>query len=326
MREARTALIIGAGGLGCPIALGLAEAGIERLVLLDDDVVEASNLHRQVLYTSADVGRLKVEAAVERLADRAPGIEVVALKARLTAENALALIREHAASVVIDATDDPTAGFAINDAALRLGVPAVLGGVIRFEGIVMGVRPGAACFRCLFETPPKRDAVPTCASAGVLGAMAGVVGHLQVQRALTLLGHAPDDATGFVTTLDGLAGRIRDVPVPHDPYCTCAHQPGDAIQGSAPMNVSVRLPTSLRRYAGGQHTVRVTSCNVREAIDELDSSHPGIKAKLVDGAGNLRRFINVYADREDIRFLDNLDTTLSDGTELQIVPATAGGR
>ena len=324
-------LVAGAGGLGCPVLLGLAEAGVGTIRLVDDDRVELSNLQRQVLYGATDVGRLKVEVARERLQERFPDLRLELEVVRLDGSNATRLLQDM--DIVIDATDDPEARFILNDQALAMGIPAVLGGVIRFEGLVMGVHPaGGACFRCLFEGPPEAGEVQTCAGAGVLGAMAGVVGHLQVERALDLLGEDPARVTGLITTVDGLRGTTRDVTVPSRPACAgCSPQPlSDSPLTNTPfqefsMSVAIKIPTSLRRFVDGHDEIAVAGHNVREALDGLEAAHPGIKAKICDAQGNLRRFINVYADQEDIRFLDNLETPLGDGAELQIVPAIAGG-
>jgi molybdopterin-synthase adenylyltransferase len=324
------ALVVGAGGLGCPALLGLAEAGVGTIRLVDDDRVDLSNLQRQVLYGASDVGSLKVEAARARLEARFPALRLEIEEVRINLENAPRLLE--GVDVVLDATDDPEARFVINDQALAQGIPAVLGGVIRFEGLVMGVHPaGGACFRCLFEGPPEAGEVLTCAAAGVLGAMSGVVGHLQVERALALLDGDLERATGQITTVDGLRGTTRHVTVPSRPTCTgCSPGPTSSFLTSHSfqefkMSIAIKIPTSLRRFVGGQDQVDVAGVNVREALDGLEAAHPGIKAKICDAEGNLRRFINVYADQEDIRFLDNLETALGDGAELQIVPAIAGG-
>lgn len=219
----KTALVVGVGGLGCPVALALAEAGVGHLVLVDDDRVEPSNLQRQVLFSTADLGRPKVEAARDRLRALFPDLRISTRSARLTALNLDGLLA--GVDIAVDGTDDPAFGFVLNDRALGLGVPAVLGGVIRFEGLVLAVAPGhRGCWRCLFEDVPAADEVATCGSAGVLGAMAGVVGHLQAQVALALLA-APASQTGAVTTVDGLRGRVRRIAVPPNDRCiACAIQ------------------------------------------------------------------------------------------------------
>lgn len=202
-----TVAIIGMGGLGCPAAVALAEAGVS-LRLVDDDRVELSNLQRQVLYTTADLGRPKLEVAAERLAGH--GVDLALRAARLTRDNAAELLT--GADLVLDATDDPAARFIVNDWGLDQRVPVVIGGVHRFQGMVLAHAGHGPCFRCLFEE--DGPAVETCAVGGVLGAMAGLVGHLQAERALMLLRGERAAATGYVTTLDALAARVRHVPLP----------------------------------------------------------------------------------------------------------------
>lgn len=203
------AVIVGVGGLGCPVAVSLADAGVD-LRLVDDDVVELSNLQRQVLFRTADLGLAKVLVAARRLRARYPDRTIEARRARLSRDEADRLLA--GADVVIDATDDPGARFIVNDWALAERVPAVIGGVHRFQGLVLAHAGRGPCFRCLFEE--EGPAIETCAQGGVLGAMAGLVGHLQAERALQLLAGETLAATGYVTTLDGLAGRVRHVPLP----------------------------------------------------------------------------------------------------------------
>ncbi len=199
--------IIGMGGLGCPIAVALAEAGVD-LRLVDDDLVELSNLQRQVLFGTPDLGRSKLAVAAERLAHF--GVAIETRTGRLTAANADALLE--GSDLVIDATDDPAARFVVNDWALDHHIPAVIGGVHRFQGMVLAHAGRGPCLRCLFEEDGPE--VETCAAGGVLGAMAGLVGHLQAERALRLLAGEAVAVTGYVTTIDALSGRTRDVPLP----------------------------------------------------------------------------------------------------------------
>ena len=201
--------IVGMGGLGCPVAVALADAGID-LRLIDDDRVELSNLQRQVLFGTADLGRTKLAVAAERLGERYPGVAIETRAARLTAANAEDLLA--GADLVIDATDDPSARFVVNDWGLAHRTPVVIGGVHRFQGMVLAHAGRGPCFRCLFEE--QGPAVETCAEGGVIGAMAGLVGFLQAERALQLLAGQDLAATGYVTTLDGLTARTRHVPLP----------------------------------------------------------------------------------------------------------------
>ena len=213
-----TALMIGVGGLGCPASLGLAAGGIEELILLDPDRVERSNLARQVLYTERDVGQLKVEVAKRSLQARFPTLEVHAHAVSLSEANVDRWLQR--ADVVLDGTDDPAVKFLINDRAQALGIPAVLGGVARFHGLVLAVcGEHGPCYRCLFEDPPSRAESQSCSEAGVLGPLAGMVGHLQAKRALGLVAGEGTAHTGFVTTIDGLKGRIRDIPLPQATSC-----------------------------------------------------------------------------------------------------------
>lgn len=304
--------MIGMGGLGNPVAVALAEAGVA-LRLVDDDRVELSNLPRQVLFTTADLGRDKLDAATDALAQRF-GVEVEHVAGRLSAANRDALIGD--VDLAIDATDDPAARFLVNDWGLVHRRPVVIGGVHRFQGMVFAHDGRGPCFRCLFEEDGPE--VETCAAGGVLGPMAGLVGHLMAERALALLRGDPG-AAGSITTLDGLARRAREVPLPDG----CDHAP--ASPSRKPMAVHIKIPASLRKFVANQESVEVDCEDVRGALDALEAAHPGVKSKLCDDTGNVRRFINIYANSEDIRFLDNLDTRLLDGAELQIVPAIAGG-
>jgi molybdopterin/thiamine biosynthesis adenylyltransferase len=188
-------LVVGAGGLGSPVALYLAAAGVGTLGLVDDDAVDVTNLHRQVLYGTRDVGRPKLDAATARLRDLNPHVAVEASPVRLTTANALALVAGH--DLVVDGTDNFAARYAVNDACVAAGVPNVYGSVHRFEGQVSvfaapgGLRGGppdrGPCYRCLYPAPPPDGSVPSCAEGGVFGVLPGLVGMLQATEALKLL-------------------------------------------------------------------------------------------------------------------------------------------
>jgi molybdopterin-synthase adenylyltransferase len=213
-------LIVGAGGLGSPAALYLAAAGVGRITLVDPDAVALSNLHRQILYGDEDVGAPKVAAAASGLRARSPHLSVEGRAERLDVTNAEARFAGH--DVVLDGTDDFETRFLCNDTAVRMGVPLVHGAVLRWSGQVTVVGPGdGGCFRCLFEAPPPPGEVPPCSEAGVVGAVAGVVGSVMAVEALkVLLGIGPDDLlAGRLWTFDGRRGTSRTVPLPKNPGC-----------------------------------------------------------------------------------------------------------
>lgn len=198
--------IIGLGGLGCPASLALAHAGVTRFTLVDPDVVELSNLHRQPWHRDADLGRAKVESAKEKLVASFPHLQVEARREAVSDANVDALCRSHA--LIIDGTDSVNVKFLLSDAAVRARVPLIYAGVLRFEGLCMRIEPQGPCLRCLFETPPTE--VLTCAQAGVLGSMAGLMGGLQAHLALTA-NEAPGVARLHV--IDGHAFTARVVKV-----------------------------------------------------------------------------------------------------------------
>ena len=207
-------VVIGMGGLGCPAAVALAEAGVRRMTLVDGDVVETSNLHRQPLYGVEDVGRPKVDVAAQRLARAYPGMEIETWQHRLSADEAAPLLARHALG--IDGTDSVAAKFFLSDAVARSGVPLVSGAVVQWEGRAMRIEPGGACLRCLYGEPPAEDEVPTCARAGVLGSLAGAVGALQAALAL---GARPAAGTSALHVLDGRTLRFRTLTVRRAPGC-----------------------------------------------------------------------------------------------------------
>jgi molybdopterin/thiamine biosynthesis adenylyltransferase/TusA-related sulfurtransferase len=210
--------IVGAGGLGGPAALGLAAQGFP-IRLIDDDRVELSNLQRQVLFTMRDLGLPKIEVLRRALLARHPAADVEVRAARLSSDvDADALL--DGCALAVDATDDPGARFRVNDWALRHRRWAVIGGLARFTGLVVPVGPGfGPCFRCLFEADDP-TAAPTCGQLGVVGALAGLVGHLQAALAVELLSGTGLRHLGHGVTVDALAGRVRRFPLPEATSCS----------------------------------------------------------------------------------------------------------
>jgi adenylyltransferase/sulfurtransferase len=213
-----TVAIVGVGALGCAAAEALAAAGVGRLVLFDADVVELSNLHRQLLHRTADLARAKVDSAATALGARHPATAVEPRRERVTAANADAALR--GVDCIVDATDGFEAKFLLNDAAIRLGTPLVHAGVVRFLGQLMTVIPGeSACYRCLFDAPPAPGDVPSCQEAGVLGSLAGTIGLLQAAEVIRYLTGGGALLTDRLLTYDALAGRWRHVRLRRNPTC-----------------------------------------------------------------------------------------------------------
>ncbi|KPN05618.1 molybdopterin-synthase adenylyltransferase MoeB [Xanthomonas arboricola] len=224
-------LLVGAGGLGSPAAFYLAAAGVGHLRIADDDVVDRSNLQRQILHVEDSVGVAKVSSAAQRIAALNPRVQVEALQARVTAGNVEALLKD--VDVVVDGADNFPARYLLNDACVKLGKPLVYGAVQQFEGQLSVFDAGrkrghAPCYRCLFPEPPPPEFAPSCAEAGVLGVLPGVIGLLQATEAIKLLLGIGETLTGRLLSFDALAMRFREIRLPPDPHCpVCA--PGVAL-------------------------------------------------------------------------------------------------
>jgi molybdopterin/thiamine biosynthesis adenylyltransferase len=220
-------LLIGAGGLGCGAALGLAAGGADALVVVDDDVVEESNLHRQVLHTATSVGRAKARSLVESLARRFPHTRVTAVEERFVAGNAAALVS--GCAVVIDGSDNLATKFLANDAAVLAGKPLVHAAAVETWGQLLTVPPGGRpCYRCLFEELPAADtgAGDSCAEAGVLGPVPGVLGALQASEALRLLRAQPPAFAGRLIRYDARLMSLRSVHYARNRDCRiCGDHP-----------------------------------------------------------------------------------------------------
>jgi molybdopterin/thiamine biosynthesis adenylyltransferase len=206
-------LIVGAGGLGSPAALYLAAAGVGIIGIVDADEVDLSNLQRQVVHFTADVGKPKVQSAREKMEAINPDVKVNAYQTLAVADNILGLIEDY--DFIIDGSDNFPAKFLINDACVIARKPFSHAGIIRFQGQLMTYVPGEGpCYRCVFETPPPPDVVPTCRQAGVIGAMGGVIGSLQAMEAIKYLAGVGKLLTGFLLTYDALTMEFRKIKLP----------------------------------------------------------------------------------------------------------------
>jgi sulfur-carrier protein adenylyltransferase/sulfurtransferase len=224
LRAARV-LCVGAGGLGSPIIAYLAAAGVGRLGIIDDDVVDETNLQRQILFANADVGRPKAEVAAERALAMNPYIAVDPIHARLDHTNARELVRLY--DVIVDGTDNFSSRYVINDACVLEGKPDVFGSIFRFDGqVAIFHSPQGPCYRCLFPQRPPAGSVPSCAEGGVLGVLGGIVGTLQANEALKLILGIGTPLLGLLALVDALDTRVRHVRVERDPNCAvCGDHP-----------------------------------------------------------------------------------------------------
>jgi molybdopterin/thiamine biosynthesis adenylyltransferase/rhodanese-related sulfurtransferase len=219
-------LLIGAGGLGSPASLYLAAAGVGRIGIVDADVVDESNLQRQIIHSTERLGEAKVESAKQTLEALNPDVEVVAYKERLTAENIERILAD-GWDVIVDGADNFPTRYLVNDASVWHGVPVVHGSIYRFEGQVTVFQPGSGpCYRCLFPAPPPPELAPSCAEGGVLGVLPGVIGSLQANEALKLALGIGEPLIGRLLLFDALAGEFSEMKLRRDPDCpVCGEQP-----------------------------------------------------------------------------------------------------
>jgi adenylyltransferase/sulfurtransferase len=265
--KAGRVLCVGAGGLGSPAALYLAAAGVGTIGLVDFDTVDVTNLQRQVLYTTTDIGRPKLNAASERLRAVNPHLNVETHAVRLDASNALPLISAY--DVILDGTDNFAARYLVNDACVIAGRPNAYGSIFRFEGQAsVFAAPGGPCYRCLHPEPPPPGLVPNCAEAGVLGVLPGIIGVIQATEAIKLLLGIGEPLIGRFVIYDALRMRFRELKLPKDPEC--------AVCGEHP---TIR---ELKEYGGYCDAVRreeSMDITVKELKDRMDR---GDAPRLID--------------------------------------------
>ena len=298
--RASRVLLIGAGGLGAPAALYLAAAGVGTIGVIDDDDVDVSNLQRQVIHTAAAVGRPKVDSAAEAIRALNPDVEVVTHRTRLTAENALGLLRGW--DVVVDGTDNFPTRYLVNDAAVLLGLPLVHGAVLGFNGQV-GVFDAqrGPCYRCLHPTPPPAGSVLSCAEAGVLGVLPGIIGTMQAAEALKLVIGGAEPLLGRLAMLDAWGGRLQEIAVAKSPGCpVCGENPTiTALVTEADACALPRTPDAdaqsqahgsggdSRRQSGCSETGSAASCRIQGSGEVLGS---GAETDIISAA-ELRRLL-----------------------------------
>ena len=301
--KAARVLCVGAGGLGSPLALYLAAAGVGTLGVVDFDVVDASNLHRQVLHGSGDVGTPKLESAARRIAEINPHVRFVPFETRLSSENALEILRDF--DVVADGTDNFPTRYLVNDACVMLGKWNVYASIFRFEGqaSVFGAKDGP-CYRCLYPEPPPAGLVPSCAEGGVLGVLPGLLGVIQATEVLKLVLGVGTPLVGRLLLVDALAMSFREVKLRRNPECAvCGSNPtvtklidyegfcgvgrtGEE-SGRLPEVPSISVEELKRRIDAGDAFVLV---DVREPHETRICAFPGsVRIPLGALAGNLDR-------------------------------------
>jgi molybdopterin/thiamine biosynthesis adenylyltransferase/rhodanese-related sulfurtransferase len=268
--KAARVLCIGAGGLGSPAALYLAAAGIGTLGLVDADQVDASNLQRQILYGTDDVGKPKLEQACSRLRELNPAVEIILHDTRLTSANAAEIIAPY--DLVIDGSDNFPTRYLSNDVCVFARKPNIYGSVFRFEGQASVFAPhlGGPCYRCLFPEPPPPGAAPSCAEAGVLGVLPGIIGLIQATEALKLILGAGETLAGRLLHFDALKMKFREFNLRRDPACP--------VCGEAP---SIFAPIDYEQFCAGPSAddwfaapEGVPTISVRELKSRMDNKEP----------------------------------------------------
>ncbi|MEX2273738.1 MAG: molybdopterin-synthase adenylyltransferase MoeB [Vicinamibacterales bacterium] len=281
--KAGSALVVGAGGLGSPTLLYLAAAGVGRIGIVEFDTVDESNLQRQVLYGTSDIGRPKIDAARARLADVNPFVQLELHATRLDAKNVIDLVSRY--DVVIDGTDNFAARYLVNDACVITRRPNVYGSVFRFEGqLSVFAVDGGPCYRCLHPEPPAPGVIPGCSEAGVLGVLPGLVGTLQASEAIKLIAGLGDPLIGRLLLIDALGPRFREIRLPKDPACpVCGDNPSitspveyTLLCGDLPVEAASEISTDdLRRRLAAREPLLIL--DVREphehALDAIEGSH-----------------------------------------------------
>ena len=267
-------LIVGAGGLGSPAALYLAAAGIGRLGLVDHDVVDLSNLQRQILHDTRSVGRPKLASAVERIRAVNPEVEVVPHEARLDSGNAMEILEGW--DVVVDGSDNFPTRYLVNDACVLLDIPLAYGAVFRFDGqaSVFGAA-GGPCYRCLFREPPPPGLVPSCAEAGVLGVLPGIVGTIQATEAIKLVLGMGETLAGRLLLIDALRMEFREISIRRDPECpVCGDRPTirepidyEAFCGESRNGPESELPVEVRQMGVEELKHRVEASARFQLVD-----------------------------------------------------------
>ena len=348
-------LLIGAGGLGSPAAFYLAAAGVGTIGIIDFDVVDLSNLQRQILHTNDRIGEKKVDSARKTLNALNPDVKVVAHEEMLVADNVERIIAGYDA--ILDGTDTFETRYILNDAAVAAGIPVVHASVFRFEGQLTTFIPyEGPCYRCLYPTPPPPELAPGCSVAGVLGVVPGIMGLLQANEVLKVLLGIGETLAGRLLLFDALETEFTELKLRRDPKCpVCSDEAKAAREAGTPLPVAtftdgvftlnaagggdaarrdparraavstVKFPAVLRANVGGAREVDAAGSTIGEVLDQLVGTFPSLRDQLFTEDGELNRFVNVYVNGQDVRYLDGTATAVDDRDEVRLLPAMAGG-
>jgi len=280
--KAASVLVVGMGGLGSPVALYLAAAGVSRLGLVDDDCVDMSNLQRQVIHSMASVGRSKAQSAAERIRGLNPDVQVEVYEERFTSENAERISAGY--DILVDGTDNFPTRYLLNDLAVLTGKPYVYGSVYRFEGqvSVFDARTGP-CYRCLFPEPPPPGIIPTCSEGGVFGVLPGTIGTLQVTEVIKLILGIGEGLAGRLLLYDALDATMQTVTLKQNPRCkVCGPEPEvtrlidyEAFCGLTPQAPDPEHEISPRELAERLRSGRIQLVDVRDPVEQQISALPG---------------------------------------------------
>lgn len=310
--KAASILLIGSGGLGSPLGLYLAAAGVGRLGLVDFDRVDHSNLQRQILHGTKDVGRPKIQSAADRIRDVNPNVKLDLHETRLSSENALSIAKDY--DIIIDGTDNFPTRYLANDVSVLLKKPNVYGSIFRFEGQASVFAPelGGPCYRCLYPEPPPPGLVPSCAEGGVLGVLPGVIGVIQAIEAVKLIIGQGESLVGRLLLFDALAMKFKEMKLrknPHCPICSekptltklidyeqfCGFHPTPAAKSDAAKSVSEEISvTELKRRLDAKEDFDLI--DVRETFEWQIAKIPG--AKLIPLGELPNRLSELNPDRE----------------------------
>ncbi len=345
-------LLLGAGGLGAPTALYLAAAGIGTIGLVDDDVVDASNLQRQVIHNTERIGMAKTASARIFIEGLNPDVNVIEYNGRLDASNILEIMADY--DIVVDGADNFPTRYLLNDASVRLRKPVVSASILGFDGQISTFQPyEGPCYRCLYPDAAARRARPELLrqrrarrdgrddgdAAGQRGDQARARQGRAVDRPLASLRGArappsPSSRSAAIPTARSAASTRPRSPsrrwVSSPTTISFVPAPAGTAERSptrlgSPLMATVRIPPVLRPKTGGSPEVDAAGDNVGEVLRALTTAHPETSGQLFDAEGELNRYVNVYLNDEDVRVLDGLDTAVKDGDTVVILPAMAGG-